>query len=318
MPRRRPEEPLSRRTTLGLVATATTILLVIAGLVVARGGGREPTTPQSESVPTIDVRSVTQARFAPVPGRPVFVAIIGNDSRPGETISRADALHLIGVNPSTGQATILNIPRDTYVDLPGGGRGKINEAHSRGGPVLQARALGQLVGVDVSFVVSTNFGGLVEMVDELGGVEVDVPLAMNDVFSRAVFPKGKVKMNGVQALAFSRNRHLDGGDFTRTQDQGVLILSALAKLRAEGTSPPNLIRWAAVLLRHSRFDGIGLADLFRMGQLASSVDSGRITNVTMPGNAGFAGAASVVFPGAGAAALFADFRDDAVIGAAGP
>jgi hypothetical protein len=71
-----------------------------------------------------------------------------------------------------------------------------------------------------------------------------------------------------------------------------------------------------VLSRHSRFDGISIPELYRMGRLAASIDPGRLNNVTMPGYGGFAGAASVVFPAPAASGLFADFRDDAVIGTA--
>ncbi|MGH9190019.1 MAG: LCP family protein [Acidimicrobiales bacterium] len=298
------------------VAAGAIVLLVVAvmALVWPNEMSQGPFSARSEAA--IQVSKVDEAHFAPVPDRPIFVAILGHDARPGEAVSRADALHLVGINPGTGQATVLNVPRDTYVDIPGGGRDKINAAYARGGPVLQAQALGQLVGVQVSFVISTSFGGLVDMVDQLGGVDVDVPVPMNDVFSRAVFPRGRVHMNGTQVLAFSRNRHVNGGDFARTQHQGLVIQSALAKLRAEGTSPPNLFRWLAVLSRHSRFDGISVPEIYRLGRLAASVDPNRLNNVTMPGYAGYAGAASVVFPAPAAAGLFADFRDDAVMGAA--
>ncbi len=277
------------------------------------GPGAANSIASTTVVPEMVVEKVSDARFAPGPDRPFFVAVIGNDARPGQSVSRADALHLIGVNPATGQATILNIPRDTYVELPGGGRDKINAANVRGGPVTTARALGQLVGVDVSFVVSTGFVGLAAMVDELGGVSVDVPVAMNDPLSGAIFPRGRVQMSGAQALAFSRNRHLGGGDFTRSQDQGILILAALTKLQGEGVNPANIVRWMGVLARHSRFDNVSLTELYRLGRVAASIDPGRVANITMPGRAGQAGAASVVFVGPEAPALFAAFRDDGVV-----
>lgn len=305
---------IRNRSVLGLIVAA----LLVGGLVATIAYDGPTAAPQAPvttepAAPLFELHKVDEARFAPGPDRPFFVAVVGNDARPGQSVSRADALHLIGVNPGTGQATILNIPRDTYVDIPGGGRDKINAAHARGGPVLAARTLGALVGVDVSFVLSTGFGGLAAMVDELGGVDVDVPVAMNDPLSGAFFPKGRVRMNGAQALAFSRNRYVGGGDFTRSQDQGILILAALAKLRAEGLNPANIVRWMGVLARHTRLDGVNLAELYRLGRVASAIDPSRVANVTMPGRAGQAGAASVVFVGAEAPGLFAAFRDDGVL-----
>lgn len=261
----------------------------------------------------VEVIKVDEGQFRPVPGKPVFVLVMGHDARPGETRSRGDALHVIGINPEARQATILNIPRDTWTDIPGRGFDKINSANYYGGPALQARAVSALVGVDISVVLSTGFQGLADMVDELGGINVDVPVAMNDPTSGAVFPMGTVRMDGGAALAFARNRSLAGGDFTRTHDQGILILAGLSKLRDSAPNAANTLKWMAVLARHTRFAGIGFGDLYRLGRVALSIDPANVRNVTIPGSVGRAANQSVVFPGGGAPGLFADFRDDAIL-----
>ncbi|MEA2972873.1 MAG: polyisoprenyl-teichoic acid--peptidoglycan teichoic acid transferase [Actinomycetota bacterium] len=261
----------------------------------------------------IEIHKVDEGHFTPPPGGTVFLLVLGNDARPGESISRADAIHLIGVNPSQGRASILDIPRDTYTNIPGHGTDKINAAHAYGGPELMAAAVGALVGVDISYVMTTGFVGLASMVDELGGVDVDVPMAMSDSNSGAFFSPGANHMNGDEALAFSRNRGISGGDFTRSHNQGILILSALAKFRTGDLSPAGTFRLLSVLLRHTTTDGLGLSDLYRLGRLALAIDPATVTNVTMPGVAGQAGSASVVFPTAGADGVFADMRDDGLI-----
>jgi LCP family protein required for cell wall assembly len=284
--------------------------MLLATLVLALGlGGLLPAGGQT----AVEIRKLDSGQFDAVPGAPVFVLVMGNDARPGDAASRADALHVIGINPGAGRATILNIPRDTFVPLPGGITDKINSAHLRGGPVMEAQAVGDLVGINISMVLSTGFQGLSDMVDELGGVTVDVPVPMNDKNSGAVFPAGKVNMDGGAALAFARNRGLAGGDFTRTQDQGILILAGLSKLRDSAPTATNTLKWMAVLARHARLDGIGLGDLYRLGRLALTIDPDTVRNVTMPGTTGTAANQSVVFVGAGAPALFADFRDDAIL-----
>ena len=261
----------------------------------------------------LEIIKVDEGRFSPVPGKPVFILVMGHDARPGDTRSRGDALHLIGVNPATGQGTILNIPRDTWTNIPGRGMDKVNTGNYYGGPTLQARTVAELVGVDIPIVLSTGFQGLADMVDELGGINVDVPVPMNDRTSGAVFPAGTVRMDGGAALAFARNRNLSGGDFTRTQDQGILILAGLSKLRDSAPNATNTLKWMAVLARHTRLDGVGLGDLYRLGRLALTVDPENVRNVTMPGATGSAANQSVVFVGGSAAGLFADFRDDAVL-----
>src|SRR5207253_206198 len=198
---------------------------------------------------TFEIYKVDEGHFNPIPGGVIFILALGNDARPGETISRADAIHLIGVNPSLGRASILDIPRDTYTDIPGHGTDKINAAHAYGGPRLMAQAVSELVGVDIPYVITTGFVGL----------------------------------------------------------------TALAKLRSENGSPAGILKSLAVLLRHVTLDGLGVADLYRLGRLGMSIDPANITNVTMPGVGGSAGSASVVFPTAAAPGVFADMRDDGLI-----
>lgn len=259
------------------------------------------------------VHKVDEARFTMEPDKPIFILAMGNDGRPGDTITRGDALHLIGINPGQGRATILDIPRDTYVAIPGRGRDKVNAAHASGGAALQAKAVGALVGVDVSFVVDADFQGFTQMVDEMGGVDVDVPFAMNDRFSGAVFEPGRVHMDGTAALAFARNRQISGGDFRRTENQGLLLVAGLSKLRTGPHGAGDLVKYVSVLARHARLDGLGLIEAYRLARLAASLDPQNVRNVVMPGAAGNAGGASVVNVGAGADALFADFRDDGVL-----
>jgi LCP family protein required for cell wall assembly len=287
--------------------------LLVAVAVLAIGVGCVGPSGATRGTAAMEIVKVDEGRFFPAPGRPVFVLVMGQDARPGQAQSRGDALHVIGINPEARRATILNIPRDTWATIPGRGLDKINAANFHGGPALQARAVSALVGVDISVVITTGFDGLADMVDELGGINVDVPIPMNDAMSGAIFPAGTVRMDGGAALAFTRNRTLAGGDFTRTHNQGILILAGLSKLRDSSPSAANTIKWMGVLARHTRFQGIGFGDLYRLGRLALSIDPADVRNITMPGTTGSAANQSVVFVGASAPALFADFRDDAII-----
>lgn len=266
------------------------------------------------SQPALEIHKVDTGAFSPRPGQPVFMLALGLDGgRPGIDGDRADAIHLIGINPATGEGTMINFPRDTYVAIPGRGRSKINDAYTYGGPGLAANTVEQLTGIDVSFVLAARFGPFEQMVNEAGGVDVDVPFAMKDSFSGADFPQGRVHMDGRQALAFSRNRHLTGGDFTRSEHQGLLILSALTKLRAENPGPTGAARYVAILGRHVGITGITPVELYRLGRLALTIDPAKVRSVVMPGGIGSAGAQSIVTVGGAAPGLFADMRDDAVL-----
>jgi LCP family protein required for cell wall assembly len=296
---------------MGRTRTVRTVLLLVVSLLAGPGVLHGMAAPRAAA---FEILKVDEGHFNPAPGGVIFLLVLGNDARPGETISRADAIHLIGVNPGLGAASILDIPRDTYTDIPGHGTDKINAAHAYGGPQLMAAAVSELVGVDIPYVITTGFVGLTAMVNEMGGVDVNVPTAMSDSNSGAFFSAGVQHFGGDEALAFSRNRGISGGDFTRTNNQGRLILAALAKLRQEGPSPARILRSLAVLLRHTTLDGVGVTDLYRLGRLGLSIDPDKVANVTMPGVAGQAGSASVVFPTSAAPGVFADLADDGVIG----
>ena len=288
------------------VAAAMVVVLglVVAGLRPGAAGG----------APAIQIHKVDAGSFSPRPDKPVFMLALGLDGgRPGIDGDRADGIHLIGVDPATGSGTMLNIPRDAYLAIPGHGQAKINDAYALGGAGLAANTVEQLTGADVAFVLASRFEPFERLVDDAGGVDVDVPVAMRDRFSGADFPKGRVHMDGRQALAFSRNRHLEGGDLRRSEHQGLLILSALTKLRAENPGATGAARYVAMLGRHVAMTGVTPVELYRLGRLALTVDPARVRSVTMPSRIGNVGAQSVVFVGADAAGLFADMRDNAIL-----
>jgi polyisoprenyl-teichoic acid--peptidoglycan teichoic acid transferase len=255
-----------------------------------------------------------------VPDDLVFVLVAGSDARPGEdlTRTRADSLHLLAVHPESRQGTVVGFPRDSWVEIPGHGRGKINNALALGGPDLLSATVSQLTGLPVDYYVLTGFVGLAKMVDELGGVDVFVERRMNDRASGARFQRGWHRFNGAEALAYSRDRNdVAQGDFTRSEHQGVLMLSALAKMRSEVGDDDGVARWVGVLLRHARLD-VPLSRLPALGALARRLDPNRLDNVVAPGKLGTAGGQSVVFLTTAAARLFEDLRSDAVVGEEDP
>jgi LCP family protein required for cell wall assembly len=251
-----------------------------------------------------------------VPDKPVFVLVAGSDARPNEDLlhTRADSLHLLCVNPATGQGTLLGFPRDSWVDIPGHGRGKLNNALALGGPDLLAATVRRLTGLPVDYYVITGFPGLMQMVDELGGVDVLVDRRMNDKNSGARFQRGWHHFTGGQALAFARDRtDVERGDFSRSEHQGLIMVSALAKMRAEVGDDGGVARWIGVLVRHARLD-VPLARLPALGAVARRLDPARLKNVVAPGRIGTTAGQSVVFLTTDAARLFEDLRADAVIG----
>lgn len=289
-------------------SVATALLIAAAVLV-------QPALAWSQSdEAAITVHKVDNASFVSrQPDKPFFLLLIGNDGREGLEGIRGDAIHLVGINPANHSATIINIPRDTWVGIPGHGNEKITRSMEFGGLQLQVQTISALTGVTFSFAVTTNFEGFQRLVDDMGGLEVQVSERMFDRASGADFYPGRTYMAGPAALAFARNRHLNGGDITRTTNQGWLLVAALERARQVSHSPFDTMRLLGLIARHTRVEGAGFRDLFGLVSFGLSIDPANVRNVTMPATIGKVGKADVVFTGPGAAELFADFRDDAVL-----
>ena len=256
-----------------------------------------------------------------IPGLPtqgsMFVLAIGSDARPGQSVTgtRADSLHVIGINLKERKASILGIPRDSFVPIPGHGSNKINASLVMGGPELTVRTVEQLTGIRMDGYLLTGFEGFQHLVNGVGGLTVRVPYPMSDKASRAYFKPGPKRMNGEKALAFSRNRHdTPGGDFGRSLNQGTVILAALRKLRDDvARDPLTLFRWILVAREHLRTD-LGLDEMVALLFAALSIDPARVDNRVVSGGGGTVGGASVVHLSSKARAMFRDLRRDGVLG----
>jgi LCP family protein required for cell wall assembly len=295
----------TKRVLLGLAAATTAFVIACVGISAAwLAGIHVPLASGATYLRISKVAPLSSAdRVAAGPGAPFFILLVGNDSRPGVGGARGDALHVLGVNPAMHRASMIDIPRDTCWNGD-----KINAGNTQG-PRQQANDVGGLLGVPISYVVDVDFAGFTGLVDGVGGVNVNVPTVMHDTYSGAYFQPGMQHMNGQQALAFSRDRHdFPTSDIVRTHNQGILILDAMRQLRSQMQNAPGEFKLLALLGRHAQLDGIGMKDLYRLGRVAFSLDPDQIANVTMPYTMG-----SCLGVGAGAASLFADFRDDGVL-----
>jgi LCP family protein required for cell wall assembly len=243
----------------------------------------------------------------------LFFLVAGSDARPGQEITRgrADSLHIVAVDPLVRKGTILGLPRDTLVDIPGHGRQKINAALALGGPDLLVQTVRNLTGFPISYYAVTGFEGIVTMTDELGGLDVLVHERMYDSASGADFEPGWHHMDGRQVLAFCRDRHMANGDFTRSQNQGEVIVHTLEKLRAAVSDEGGIRRWLAVLYRHAEIDA-GFEDAARLGSLARAMLPSDVVNVVASGEARTEGGQSVVILDENAFALFRDVGADAI------
>jgi LCP family protein required for cell wall assembly len=273
--------------------------------------------PQSSLRRTdVTLARVQTAQAVDHPRSVVWVLCLGSDARPGEALlhQRADAIQLVGLNLETGAGTMIGVPRDSYVEIPGHGRNKINASMTFGGPQMMAASVGRLVGVRPDYVFTTGFTGFRAMVRAIGGVTVDSRFSFSDPVRPQGYKKGLNRLNGYQALIFGRVRHpLPRGDFDRSGNQQELLRSILRRVRSRQSAPGFMERGILAAFTNMSTT-LPPADLYRLAQAVTGIDPGRLRGCVLDGRAGFAGAASVVFPDVRQARrLGADARRDGTL-----
>ncbi|MEO7746211.1 MAG: LCP family protein [Actinomycetota bacterium] len=274
-------------------------------------------------------RTAALGDSAATPGRTYLV--VGSDSRAGLTAAqrkalrtgtaagqRTDTILLLHVPSGRGPTVLMSVPRDSYVDIPGHGKGKINAAFSLGGAALLARTVEQNTGIGVDDYVEVGFAGFADMVDAVGGVRICPKRAINDRRAGLDIAKGCQQAQGATALGYARARYSDPrGDLGRVERQRELLAAIVTK----ATSPATLVNplrtfplassGAGALTVDSSTGPIALAR-FVLGMKASSGSSGVSLTVPVRGTATRAGSGSVVlWDTTKATAVFAAIaRDD--------
>lgn len=171
---------------------------------------------------------------------PVHVLVLGVDERQNDA-GRSDTMMLVRF--AGDEVRVLSIPRDTRLEIPGYGPGKANSAYTYGGPALAKEAVGEMLGVDVQYYAKVNLAGFRELVDLMGGVEINVPKAMQytdptDGLNIDLQP-GLQRLDGDKAEQFVRFRYDEiGDDMGRIARQQQFLKAAAA----QALTPRNLPR----------------------------------------------------------------------------
>lgn len=182
----------------------------------------------------------------PASGEPLNVLILGVDRRPSEAegaSSRSDTIMLAQVSPGSGRVELLSVPRDLFVEIEPGVEDRINTAYAYGG-VEQAKAVMEgLTGVPIDAHAIIDFQGFEDVIDAMGGVEVDVA---DEVPPKYEIADGPQTLSGEQALFFARYRGTAGGDLDRIRRQQQLLTALRAKILRWNTvtTLPSMLRIA--------------------------------------------------------------------------
>lgn len=183
------------------------------------------------------------------------IALLGIDARSDTfgTGNRSDCIMILSLNEKTKDVKIASVYRDTYLNIDGHGLDKVTHAYSYGGPKLALNTLNKNLDLNITEFVAINFDTVRVVVDSIGGVEIPIDSqevkyingyinSLNKQFgtsSANITTPGTYKLDGVQALAYSRIRYTDGGDYKRTERMRDVFMAVFKKAKTMNISELN-------------------------------------------------------------------------------
>ncbi|MBY4211947.1 LCP family protein [Rhodococcus fascians] len=210
------------------------------------------------SLTRVDALTSYPGRIGDTPGTNWL--LVGSDSRAGLTPeqeaslatggevgpSRTDTIIMIHIPEGGGATTMVSLPRDSYVPIPGNGEDKLNAAFAFGGPSLLVQTVEGATGVHIDHYAEIGFGGFAGIVDAVGGVNVCVQNAIDDPLAGINIPAGCQDLDGSEALGFVRSRATALADLDRMNNQRAFMSALLDKATSASTFLNPLKLWPLV------------------------------------------------------------------------
>ena len=243
----------------------------------------------------------------------VNILLLGNDTRAkgqGEENfaslpngGRSDTMMLVHIPSDRKGIYVTSIMRDTWLDIPGHGKAKINAAFAYGGVALAVQTLEDLFDTRIDHVASIDFEGFKGLTDALGGVEINNPIAFTPSSAKNLhFPQGVQTLDGDEALAFVRERHsFKDGDYQRVRNQQLYIKAVMSKLTSKETltDPGKILESVKQLAPYIAVDeSLDSVKAAQLGSTMSGVRSSDMNFFTLPnkGTGRSADGQSIVVP----------------------
>lgn len=230
------------------------------------------------------------------------ILLLGIDARPGERTGRSDTMIILTVDADQNVIRMVSLMRDLYVEIPGRKNNRLNAAYVFGGAELLMQTIEQNFGIHVDHYVAVNFSMLANLIDQLGGLELNVEsdyykdrinavikcdnrVLGIDVNDGLLTSAGLQTLTGKQAQAYARYRYgTSDGDFGRTQRQRDVILKILEKLR--GLTLVQLFRLAGDNIDNV-FTNLTLDEIIRLAPAALQLQDAEVRQLRIPVDGGY-------------------------------
>ena len=204
-----------------------------------------------------------------------------------------DTIIIASLKPSTNEASLISVPRDLTVNLGKHGWRKINHANAFGGPEFAAQVIEETFGMQIPYYIKVDFNGLEQIVDTLGGLEINVQNSFkdyqyptNDFHTTTIeFEAGKQRFSGEEVLQFVRSRHGTNGeasDFSRAARQQLVLESIKEQALSLGLLlKPNKINSYLKTIDSNMETNLKAWEIARLAGIARDVDSGSIKKIVL-------------------------------------
>lgn len=218
------------------------------------------------------------------------VLLIGSDEREGEEGARSDSMIIATLDNNNKNIKLTSLYRDTLVNIPGYGEEKLNSAYQLGGVNLLIKTIEDNYKIAIKDYITINFNGFEEVIDEVGGIEIDVKEHLLSELNKyigestggndcPVNESGPQLLNGKQALAYARIRYNCGDDYERAERQREVLVKIAEKIKE--TNPIKYLGIGNVMLKYIKTD-IDPIDAVNMAYTIYSFDKLEIKQISIP------------------------------------
>jgi LCP family protein required for cell wall assembly len=272
------------------------VLALVVGIAFTGGVGMswlQRTAAQVAHNNPSEVKSASKQLDPALPAHPVDILVIGSDRRVSQPDigARSDTLIVVRLDPQAKTISMLSVPRDLLVTIPGYGPNKINAAYSLGGAKLSVEVVRQLLGIPINHFIDIDFDGFKDVVNKLGGAYLMIDTryynntATDDWASIDIEP-GYQLLDGAQTLSFVRFRHDQNGDFTRIERQQMFLRDMKQKIAASANLAdfPRLLSVATTMSHYVVSDIDSLGKLYSLVSLVTQVDATQIYQTHIAGS----------------------------------
>ena len=248
--------------------------------------GSATTTSGATAAPT-----TTDPQDSPLGSGPVTILLVGTDSRdPSSMGGQSDTIMLLHLPEDREDVALISLTRDMWVDIPGLGQGKINSAFARGGTdTLRATVSDLLGGVEIDYVLQSNFQGFINLTRWLEGFEVDNQHASSVVVGstgrEVVFEEGEIWLENTDGLIYARQRQtLPLGDLDRTERQRAVLVGMMDRLQERlEEDPQDFPELVAHLRDNVKVTGdLDVADFVALTPLLTELDPDDTLSLMVP------------------------------------